>query len=39
MAWPDTIFKMWHVVHRPFSYAFLALLAIHIGMALWMGFV
>jgi hypothetical protein len=32
------IFKMWHVVHRPFSYAFLILLAIHIGMALWMGF-
>lgn len=32
------IFKMWHVVHRPFSYAFLLLLAIHIGMALWMGF-
>lgn len=32
------IFKMWHVVHRPFSYAFLLLLAIHIGMAVWMGF-
>lgn len=32
------IFKMWHVVHRPFSYAFLMLLAIHIGLALWMGF-
>lgn len=32
------IFKMWHVVHRPFSYALLLLLAIHIGMALWMGF-
>ena len=32
------IFKMWHVVHRPFSSAFLLLLAIHIGMALWMGF-
>jgi hypothetical protein len=33
------IFKMWHVVHRPFSYAFLLLLAVHIGMAIWMGFV
>jgi len=33
------IFKMWHVVHRPFSYAFLLLLAIHIGMAIWMGFI
>jgi len=32
------IFKMWHVVHRPFSYAFLLLLTIHIGMAVWMGF-
>jgi hypothetical protein len=32
------IFKMWHVVHRPFSYAFLLLLAIHIGMAMWIGF-
>ena len=32
------IFKMWHVVHRPFSYAFLILLAIHIGMATLMGF-
>jgi len=32
------IFKMWHVVHRPFSYAFLLLLVIHIGMAVWMGF-
>lgn len=33
------IFKMWHVVHRPFSYAFLLLLGIHIGMAVWMGFI
>ena len=32
------IFKVWHVVHRPFSSAFLLLLAIHIGMAMWMGF-
>ncbi len=32
------IFKMWHVVHRPFSFAFLLLLAIHVGMAMWMGF-
>lgn len=32
------VFKMWHVVHRPFSYALLLLLAIHIGMAIWMGF-
>jgi hypothetical protein len=32
------IFKMWHVVHRPFSSAFLLLVAVHIGMAVWMGF-
>lgn len=32
------IFKMWHVVHKPFSGAFVALVAIHIGMAIWMGF-
>jgi hypothetical protein len=32
------IFKMWHVVHRPFSGAFVALVAVHIGMAIWMGF-
>ena len=33
------IFKMWHVVHRPFSSAFLLLSVIHIGMAVWMGFI
>jgi hypothetical protein len=32
------IFKMWHVVHRPFSGAFVALVAVHIGTAVWMGF-
>jgi hypothetical protein len=32
------IFKMWHVVHRPFSGAFVALVVLHIGMAIWMGF-
>jgi hypothetical protein len=32
------IFKLWHVVHRPFSYAFLLLAVIHVGMAIWMGF-
>jgi hypothetical protein len=32
------LFKLWHVVHRPFSYSFLLLLAIHIGVATWMGF-
>jgi len=32
------IFRMWHVVHRPFSSAFLILLVIHIATAMWMGF-
>jgi hypothetical protein len=32
------IFKLWHVVHRPFSGAFVTLVATHIGMAIWMGF-
>jgi len=32
------IFKVWHVVHLPFSYSFLLLAIIHIGMATWMGF-
>jgi hypothetical protein len=32
------IFKLWHVVHRPFSYALLILLTLHIGMVTWMGF-
>jgi hypothetical protein len=32
------VFKLWHVIHRPFSYTFLMLAAIHIAMATWMGF-
>jgi hypothetical protein len=32
------IFHLWHVVHRPFSYAFLVLAILHIGMVMWMGF-
>jgi hypothetical protein len=33
------IFQLWHVIHRPFSYAFLVLAMLHIGMVLAMGFV
>src|SRR5258705_9310828 len=31
------IFQLWHVVHRPFSYAFAILAILHIGIALFMG--
>jgi hypothetical protein len=32
------IFQLWHVVHRPFSYAFAILAILHIGIALFMGY-
>ena len=32
------VFKLWHMVHRPFSYAFAVLALIHIGLALYMGY-
>ena len=32
------IFGLWHVIHRPFSYAFAILAVIHIGIALFMGY-
>ena len=32
------VFNMWHVVHRPFSYAFAILALVHIGLALSMGY-
>jgi hypothetical protein len=32
------IFNMWHIIHRPFSYAFALLAIIHIGIALSMGY-
>jgi hypothetical protein len=32
------VFKLWHVVHRPFSYAFAVLALLHIGLALYMGY-
>jgi len=33
------VFKLWHVVHRPFSYAFATLALIHICIAMLFGFV
>jgi hypothetical protein len=32
------VFGLWHVVHRPFSYAFAILALIHICLALFMGY-
>jgi len=32
------IFKLWHVIHRPFSYAFLVLAIAHISMVMAMGY-
>jgi hypothetical protein len=31
-------FNLWHVVHRPFSYAFAILAIIHISLVLYMGY-
>jgi len=33
------VFKFWHVVHRPFSYAFAVLALVHIGVAMLLGFI
>ncbi len=33
------VFKLWHVVHRPFSYAFAVLALVHIGVAVLLGFI
>jgi hypothetical protein len=32
------VFHLWHVIHRPFSYAFVVLAAIHIAVVLGLGF-
>jgi len=32
------VFQLWHVIHRPFSYAFAILAMLHIGSALLMGY-
>jgi hypothetical protein len=38
LARTQKIFQLWHVVHRPFSYAFAVLAILHIGIALFMGY-
>ena len=32
------VFHLWHVIHRPFSYAFAVLAAFHIAVAMGLGF-
>jgi hypothetical protein len=32
------VFNLWHVIHRPFSYAFAILAIVHICLALYMGY-
>jgi hypothetical protein len=32
------VFHLWHVVHRPFSYGFVVLALIHIGVVLTLGY-
>ena len=32
------VFQLWHVIHRPFSYAFAILAILHIAIALFMGY-
>src|SRR3984893_6461565 len=32
------VFKLWHVIHRPFSYAFAILAIVHIALVLIMGY-
>ena len=35
---PQQVFKLWHVVHKPFSYAFAVLALVHIVVAMLLGF-
>lgn len=32
------VFHLWHVIHRPFSYSFAALVAVHIAVVLLLGY-
>ena len=32
------VFQLWHVIHRPFSYAFAILALLHIALALFLGY-
>lgn len=33
------VFRLWHVVHKPFSYAFAVLALVHIAVAMLLGFI
>jgi hypothetical protein len=35
----EQVFRLWHVIHRPFSYAFVVLALLHIVVAMVMGFI
>ena len=35
----EQIFRLWHVIHRPFSYAFAILALLHIVVAMMLGFI
>jgi hypothetical protein len=35
----ERVFRMWHVIHRPFSYAFAILAVLHIVVAMMLGFI
>jgi hypothetical protein len=35
----EQVFRLWHVVHKPFSYAFAILALLHIAVAMVMGFI
>ncbi len=39
LAKTQQVFHLWHVVHRPVSYAFAVLAILHIGVAISLGFV
>jgi len=32
------VFHLWHVVHKPFSYAFAVLALVHIGLQFFLGY-
>jgi hypothetical protein len=34
----QSIFHLWHVVHKPFSYSFAVLVLVHIGVAILLGY-
>ncbi len=39
LARAEQVFRLWHIVHKPFSYAFAILALLHIAVAMVMGFI